>query len=82
MFLDANGEDDPLFFALRGIKIDPDDRSKLIVPLRCHWLTEHNKCKIYARRPKSCSCYQCDNLKEMDRLFKYEAQTKDDRKTT
>lgn len=58
----AGLENDNLFFALRGIKIDVDFR-QLLIPCRCRWLNEHNRCKYYAQRPKSCVVYQCEELK-------------------
>lgn len=64
-------ENEELFFALRGIKLDKENK-KLLIPLRCRWLTEHNSCRIYARRPKSCSTYECDKLKAIGSLLKHE----------
>ncbi len=56
-------ENDNLFLSLRNMKITPDN--KLIIPNRCNWLDNHNKCKIYTCRPKSCVTYECEDLKRI-----------------
>jgi Fe-S-cluster containining protein len=55
-------EDDMLFFALRGIKLDRSNM-KLLIPCRCNWLRSDYRCKIYSQRPKSCKEFRCEGLK-------------------
>ena len=64
-------QDDKLFFSLRGVFIEKDT-NKLIVPLRCKWLTNHNICKMYMNRPKSCIAYECEKLKAQGAILNYE----------
>jgi hypothetical protein len=56
-------QDDKLFYALRGMMVDPDN-GKLILPNRCRWINNHNMCVMYERRPESCKVFQCDKLKD------------------
>lgn len=58
----GNLQDDDLFFSLRGCKLNKLTND-LIVPLKCRWLTNHNKCKMYPYRPQGCREYECDKLK-------------------
>jgi Fe-S-cluster containining protein len=52
------------FFKLRDIEYDPDTH-KIVVKAKCRWLTNQNKCRLYAWRPYSCRAYECDKLKSM-----------------
>jgi Fe-S-cluster containining protein len=57
--------DDPeidTFFKLHGIDYNPETK-QMIIPLKCKWLTNQNKCKLYAWRPYSCRAYECDKVK-------------------
>jgi len=61
---DVNEKDIQTFFKLRGI--EPSDQTNMyIVPSKCQWLTNHNKCKLYSWRPNSCRAYECETLKKM-----------------
>ncbi len=64
MFYDSNEKDIDQFFKLRGITYDPLTK-QLVVPAKCHWITTHNKCRLYSWRPNSCRCYECEKLKSM-----------------
>ena len=57
-----DAQDDELFFSLRGIK---RENGKIYIPIRCRWLTNHDKCKLYTFRPKSCRAYQCEDIKRI-----------------
>lgn len=72
--LDPAADPDKLFFALRGIKLDTDTYD-LVAPLRCHWLTEHNSCRIYSMRPQSCKVYECEHLKELTKISQLHGKT-------
>ena len=54
--------DDDKFLTLRGCTIDKVNK-KIIIPVKCQWLTKRNKCKLYEWRPLACKNYECDNLK-------------------
>ena len=66
-------EDDALFFSLRGIKLDKENM-QLLIPCRCKWLSEHNRCRMYAYRPKSCIAYKCEYLKTESLITNHEAK--------
>lgn len=59
-----DGGNDDLFFSLRNIVLDKTN-NELIIPCRCRWLTNHNTCRIYPHRPKSCKEFDCKKLKEL-----------------
>jgi Fe-S-cluster containining protein len=52
------------FFKLRNIDYNPDT-GMIAVPAKCKWLTNQNKCRLYAWRPESCRAYECETLKKM-----------------
>lgn len=61
---DLGEKDIDMFFKLRGIS-KTDNPNMFAIPLKCQWLTNHNKCKLYSWRPNSCRAYECDTLKKM-----------------
>lgn len=66
-----NGTDSPvdmkMFFKLRNITYD-EKTNEVIVPIKCNWITSHNRCKLYKFRPDICRAYECDKLKELEPL--------------
>jgi len=60
-------KDTEQFFKLRGLVLNHDDGS-VIVPIKCKWITNQNKCKLYSWRPESCRVFECQKLKEMPEL--------------
>ena len=63
-YYSENEKDIDTFFKLRGIEYLPETK-QMTIPCKCKWLTNHNKCKLYAWRPNSCRVYECDKLKSM-----------------
>jgi Fe-S-cluster containining protein len=63
-FYDSNDPDIEQFLKLRGISYD-NEKKAMVVPLKCKWITNQNKCKLYSWRPYSCREYQCEKLKAM-----------------
>ena len=62
-----NKDDLIKFFSLRNLTYDPETKI-VIVPNRCKWISSHNKCKFYSRRPDICRAYICDKLKNLEPL--------------
>lgn len=62
MYAEKDEYDLDKFFELRGIKYDKNTR-QMILPIKCKWVTNQNKCKLYSWRPYSCRAYECENLK-------------------
>lgn len=56
--------DDEQFFRLRGITVDKKN-STLIVPCRCMWLNNRNKCRLYPWRPLACKSFRCEQLNSL-----------------
>ena len=53
-----------VFFKLRGIDYNPETK-EMRIPLKCKWIQNTNKCKLYSWRPYSCREYECDILKSI-----------------
>jgi Fe-S-cluster containining protein len=53
---------DELFLSVRHMQLK---ENKVIIPSYCKWLNNHNKCKLYTMRPKSCMVYECEDLKRI-----------------
>jgi hypothetical protein len=53
-------QDLKLFLSLRGIQVFSDE---ILIPCRCRWLTDKNRCRDYAHRPKDCMVFRCALLK-------------------
>lgn len=64
MFYDGNDPDVEHFFKLRDIEYDKETKM-LKIPVKCKWISNNNKCKLYSWRPYSCRVYECDTLKSM-----------------
>jgi len=62
-----------LFLALRKIKINFETH-QLMIPCRCRWLNEHNRCKDYAHRPEDCKVWECEELKTFKSIRNHEAK--------
>jgi hypothetical protein len=61
---DKNEKDLDQFFKQRGIKYEPET-GRIEVPIKCKWVTNQNKCKLYHWRPHTCVVYECETLKSM-----------------
>jgi Fe-S-cluster containining protein len=64
MYYRENETDIDKFFKLRGIAYD-EKTKQLSVPVKCKWLNNQNKCRLYAWRPYSCREYECEKLKNL-----------------
>lgn len=67
LYYDSEEKDIEQFLKLRNIEYDPLTKS-MIAPLKCKWVTNQNKCKLYSWRPYSCREYECEKLKELPDL--------------
>ena len=60
----ADEKDINILFKLRGIQYNTDTK-EMVMQSKCAWVTNHNKCRMYAFRPYPCRVYECDTLKKM-----------------